>query len=292
MRTFVNRCAPAGLALAAGVVGASLTANAATTMSLQVSPALAETWSSSIAATPGQSIDIRVMVSYTGSASGVGGAAPIGLSSVIFQPTVSNWQLGVGGDVLSPMVAVGHNNSTPSGAVLDMPGQYGRIRPFATVGTTTNSALFGHVHAASAQTGDVSYLRIAQKQVTSWLGGIGNTSGGSGVNIKQFGVNNPARPLGSVPPFNFALTDIVIFKFNIVLSSDSAVRSLAVDAPLQGIYSAFAGFPYVGWYSDPNEETPSIVDLPSIVPALITVPSPAAGVVLLGLCVARRRRAR
>ncbi|HYE63324.1 MAG TPA: hypothetical protein VD997_15135 [Phycisphaerales bacterium] len=275
-------------ALVAGVL--ANIAGAATTMRLQVAEAGSELWSSSINAKPGDAVDIRVTVSFTG-----GPVTPIGLSSTIFQPTVSNWQ--IGGDALAPMVASGSNTTTPSGAVSDSPGQYGRVSPFAGVVIATSARLFGHVHAASATTGGVSFLRIAQRQVTSWFGGPGNTSGGSGINIKQWNINSPARTLPNPQPaFLTQLTDIVILKFKIVLSTDPSTRTLTVDAPLAGFVRVadvnnWPGHPYIGWYTGPNGDTPHIADLPTIEQGFINIPAPgAAALCLAGLLAIRRRR--
>jgi len=124
---------------------------------VQVSRGLAEDWHSSITASPGDRVDIRVVFSYNGTSS------PLGLAACIFQPTLSNWR--AGGDTVQPLVngGVGGQVTTPIGAVGDLPGQYGRVIPYAQVGMSSTTFLMGHVNMVAG----VSYLRIAQSQVTS-----------------------------------------------------------------------------------------------------------------------------
>src|SRR5262249_16220275 len=61
---------------------------------LDVPRSLAEDWPSPIQAVSGDSIDIRVVLSYSGSAA-------IGFGSFVFQPTLSNW---AAGDAMGPLV--------------------------------------------------------------------------------------------------------------------------------------------------------------------------------------------
>jgi hypothetical protein len=257
----------------------------ATTVEVQVSPALQETWGSSIIAAPGDSIDIRVRVSYTGT------QAPLGLGEFIFQPTLSHWIPTK--DIMAPLVnnGLGGQHTTPIGAVADAPGQYGRVMPYAVVGMSATSFLRGHVNDA----GGTTYLRIAQNQVTSWIGGAGNTTGGSGVNLRQWNVTGGGRSVFPDPPFSSALTDIVVFKFGVTLGAGTGGRVMVADAPLGAIWSQAPSIgAHVGWYGTPDEVAPSIRALPTVLAATITV-VPAPGVGVLGLAgtallVRRRRR--
>src|SRR5262249_6633339 len=143
-------------------------------MEFQVSAPLAENWGSSIDVLPGGTVDIRVRISYTGTES------PIGLGSVMWQPTVSNWDnVGTNQDVMTPLFndGVGGDYSTPPGAVDDQPGQYGRIHPFARTANPSSSRLMGHVNTNAG----ITYLRIAQAQITNWISGYTSTGGGAGV---------------------------------------------------------------------------------------------------------------
>jgi hypothetical protein len=252
-----------------------------TTMRVEVSHALAEDWHNSINASPGDSIDIRVLVSHTGD-------PVLGFSSLIFQPTISNW---TATDTMLPLIngGAGGQRSTPPGAVQDLPGQYGRIIPYAAISFTNSSNfLRGHVNTV----GGVSYLRIAQAHVTAWFNTQGAQVGG-GVNMHQ--LNNLGR-LPEDPPFSPATTNVVLFKFGITLdSSNSAQRTMIADVPLQGIYPGSTGFPYVGWFVSMEEPTGSFREQPNITGASIFVNVPApVPLATLGsaLALAARRRAR
>ena len=93
------------------VAGMSVAANAVvnTNVTWQVSLD-GNTWSSAVDAAAGQQVMARALVSYTGT------AAPLGLASFVFQPTVSN---ALAGDTVSPFIngGVGSNTSTPSGVI-------------------------------------------------------------------------------------------------------------------------------------------------------------------------------
>jgi hypothetical protein len=265
------------------VAGITTPANAATTIRVQVSRALAEDWHSSLAAQPGDSVDIRVLVSWTG-----GPVTPLGLSSVVMQPTVSRWAAGI--DTLAPFVnnGSGSQNTTPIGAVADLPGQYGRIMPFAAI-STFDAPNRGHVNSVSG----ITYLRIARSNTTAWFGATGNTTGAGGVNIHQFSQAGADRLASPNPPFSAQLTDIVVFKFNIQIgAAGPSLREMVCNVPLQGLN--LQPNPYVGWYANPTEPTGSIRDLPTIIPAFINVPAPGGlllpAAALAGLAMRRRRR--
>jgi hypothetical protein len=278
MKTFgIGAVAPllasAGLVQAQGIV------------QMQVSPSLQEDWHNSIQASPGDSVDVRVTVTYQGT------RVPVGFASMIFQPTVSNWLPGE--DVLLPFVngGAGSQTSDPIGAVPDAPGQYGRVIPFARVATLSTNRIMGHVNTD----GGVTYLRIAQAHVTNWFGGPGNTTGGSGVNIGQL-ANGLGRTTAD-PPFSPVVTNAVVFKFGVTLSAASAsARTLIVDAPVIGFGNHDSlGNPQISWYGGLTETPPgSISGAPSVVSAqiFVTVPSPA-GLVAFGFAfaagVGRRR---
>ena len=262
------------------IAGLSHAALGATSMRVQVSRALQEDWQSSIQASTGDSIDVRVVIGYSGTDS------PIGLSFACFQPTVSNW---LASDTMLPLVngGLGGQVTVPVGAVQDLPGQYGRVIPYAQVAMTSSTFLRGHTNLVNG----TNYLRIAQAQVTNWIGGLGNTSGGSGGNNLQLG--NIGRTTQD-PPFNPATTNVVVFKFGITLSpSDVSVRTMLADLPIDGIYRGNNGTPHVEWYRSLTEVTGSLHEPPTITPAsiFVNVPAPAAlGLVVPGLALARRRR--
>jgi hypothetical protein len=271
---------PRALVIAAGALLTSSSGLAETTVQLQVSPAGQELWSSTLNASAGDSIDVRVRISYAGT------AAPLGLAATIFQPTVSNW---LTGDQFTPLIngGVGSQTTTPIGAVPDAPGMYGRIIPFATAFMSATNFIRGHVNTV----GGTTFLRIAQSQVTSWFGGPGNTTSGSGVNILQ--LSNIGRT-AATPPFNGSVQNVNVFKFNFTLSSSTAYREMLVDAPLAGFAPLNTGFPHVSWFMSMSEATGSLRELPTITGSTIIVNVPAPGTLALGAftAIAASRRIR
>jgi len=271
------------------LAGLCAAVNAATTVEILVSTD-GVNFASTMLFTPGSGLttyEVMVRVSTTNTAA-------LGLHSIIFQPTVSNWRAtdallpfteSFGGPVPPP---------TPDG-VPDAPGEYGRISPWALVANTTSQRLIGHVHLASGganQPPTGTYLRIAQAQVTSWIGGTGNTSGNSGVNIRQ--LNNIGRT-ASDPAFVSQITDVRVFRFGIQLDTNVAGRSsIIIDAPRSGFgnVNTATGNREVHWFADMNEPAGSIREMANVIPATIVVPGPGVmGVLGLGiLSVARRRR--
>ena len=270
----MNRQALPGLALVAGLFPSA--ALAQSFIEWEVSPATAESWSTSINAVPGQTIDIRARVSYEGT------LAPLGLGSFFFQPTVSNWL--TGSDILNPFRNDG-GNTIPRGDVPDLPGMYGRIVPFGT--RDPQNPYIGHSNTVAG----VNYLRIAQSQVTNWIGQAGNTSGGSGVVIGQF---NPAiwSTVTNPPPFFESRTqDLTVFKFSITLSdSNLDARTLIVDAVES--YASTIGFNQVmKWYMTPAEPLGSLQLSPTNIAATIhVIPAPGSFLLFAGACAFARRR--
>src|SRR5262245_40191545 len=137
-------------ALVLGVMTASV--HAQSLLTLEVSKAGKEDWHGTIESGPGDSIDVRVVVSY------VGDEKPLGLASVTFQPTLSNWIKGE--DKLMHLVnsGWGGQESVPIGAVKDEPGRYGRIVPFATAPLDDTQRLMEYVTSI----GGTTYLRVAR----------------------------------------------------------------------------------------------------------------------------------
>jgi hypothetical protein len=236
-------------------------------------------------------IDVLVTVSTTATNA-------IGLGSMIFQPTVSNFGNLPGDALVAFTSAFGSNTSTPSGAVPDAQGQYGRITPFAAVNLTSSQRLFGHLHTGfSAGAPPGTWLRIAQAQVTSWIGSTGNTTGGSGVNIKQ--LNNIGRTTAD-PAFLAQTSNVHVLRFALQIDTgfpSDERRTLTVDAPLAGFgnLNTTTGNREVYWYADMNEVAGSVREVPIVNTARIQVlliPAPASLALLGlgGLAVARRRR--
>jgi hypothetical protein len=232
-------------------------------------------------------VEVLVRVSYTGT------AAPVGLASLVIQPTVSNW---TASDTAAPIAnAFGSNTTTPPGVVADAPGQYGRISPWGRTALASSQALTAFVHTGGSGGAPAgTWLRIAQKQITSWFGGVGNTSAGSGVNLAQ--VASVGR-FTSDPAFNPSLQNVDVFRFGLTIDTSSGVRDLSIDIPTAGFgnLNSSTGDREVYWFDNMNESSGSIRGTAAVNAGgihVIPVPAPASAALLGlgGLCVARRRR--
>jgi hypothetical protein len=247
-------------------------------------------WAPQVTAGQGSTVQVLVRASY------IGTATPLGFASAVFQPTVSNW---TAGDTALDYAAGGWGsnqtnsaNMVPAGAA--GAGQYGRIIPFGRTNLTTAQAITNHVHlngAAGAPAG-TSWLRIAQRQVTSWIGGTGNTTGGSGVNVAQLSDNGRTT---LDPAFNPALQNVELFRFGITLGPAAGRDSLTVDLPLAGFgnRNSTTGEREVYWFATMVEASGSIRGTAIVNPGTILIPAPASLALLGlgGLAAARRRRA-
>jgi hypothetical protein len=207
----------------------------------------------------GQRVWVRALVTYTGTAS------PLGLAAFVFQPTVSNW------DATGPSVDAA-TVQTPGGVTNPSdPEQFGRYRPWGRSATSSTSVLTGFIHTnGSGGAPPGTWLRIAQAQVTSWCGGTGNTTGGSGIPISQ--LSDVGRTT-SDPAFVSDLYRIPVYRFGVTFSNDTAARTLVVDTPANcfGNYNSATGDRQVYWYAALTESTGSIRGTPVVIPATIHV---------------------
>lgn len=251
-------------------------------------------WVSNLAANPGDRIEVRALVSYIGTGT-VGG-----LGQCVFQPVVTNWTASDALVTDGPNMQVGPiggTRSTPIGTVADAPGAYGRITPWGANATTTTSFLRGHLGTGTA----AGMLRIAQAQVTNWIG-VGPTSGtaqsnnatgGGGVSVAQ--IANPAR-LATDPPFNNGSSNLVVFKFSFTLSGSTADRTLNISTPQNGFGRTTQSgqlFHNIRWFANESEASASVQTAAIVTDANVRiVPAPGAMALmgLGGLLAARRRR--
>lgn len=273
-------------------------------------------WASSVNALPGDTVEVRAVVSLLN-----GGTIGGGLKQIQFQPVLTGglaWNIGqasapAGGDrLINQNVATptGSNNqgngvgplggtrSTPVGLVPDAPGAYGRITPWGANATTTSTFLRGHLGTGTA----AGLLRIASNNITNWIG-VGATSGatannnqngGGGVSVAQIAA--PSR-VPTDPPYEPSQSGLIVFKFGIVLSADTNTRTISVDTPANGFGRTLSGGQYVAntqWFNSPTSGDADLTRTGAVsVRGLINiVPAPGALALLGlgGLVAARRRR--
>lgn len=246
-------------------------------------------WAPTVNATEGTTVQVLVRASYIGSANA------LGFASANFQPTVSNW---TAGDTALAYAGggFGSNTTNPTNMVASGAagaGQYGRVSPMGRTNLTSNQAITNHVHingSAGAPAG-TSWLRIAQKQVTSWIGGTGNTTGGSGVNVAQL---NDFNRTAADPAFNASLQNVELFRFGVTIGAVGSRTQLDVTLPAGGFgnYNAGTGEREVYWFASMFEASGSIRGSATVNGGTIILPAPASMALLGlgGLCVARRRR--
>jgi len=261
------------------VAGIAAAATAQTTIDLQVSLD-GITWDNTVNAAPGQTVQSRILFTYTGT------AVPLGFASAVVQPTVSGW-----GADLNFLGLVnngqGGNTTSPAGVVDDVVGAYGRIRPFGRNAYAATNALKGFVQESVG----VNYLRISQTQTTSFPGGTGNSTGNAGVQIAQ--LSNVGRTVLD-PDFQTGSTNVVGFKFGFTIAPGTVnFRSLDVNIPLAGIGNREPGIGgQVYWFSTLTEATGQIRGGVTVDGATVNIiPAPAALALLgLGGLVGGRRR--
>ena len=283
------------------VAGLSAAANAVVNTSIVQQVSLdGTTWADHVdvlvgtanGAPPTRNVYFRTLVSYTG----VG--TPAGLASFVYQPTMSN---AVATDAMLPFLngGAGGNTSTPigviAGAQLTDQTSFGRTSPWGRSALSSTSALHGFFHT-NPNGDNINYLRIAQLQVTSWIGGAGNTTGGSGVPISQLS-DVGRQPVD--PPFATQLQGIYVFKWGVTLTTSDAARfghDMLVDAPAAGFgnRNTANGDREIYWFTNTSEATGGIRGTAAITTGNVhfTVPSPASLALLGlgGLAVGRRRR--
>lgn len=255
------------------------------------------TWSSTLPALPGDTVQVRALVSYIGSAS-----APTagGLGQLVFQPVLTNLSAADLWNVtpLGAIGPVGGTRSTPLGTVSDSPGVWGRITPFGANATRGSTYLRGFSHTVSG----VNYLRIAQANITNWIGvgatsgsaAANNWSGGGGVSIAQ--ISNPNR-LSTDPVFNANTSNVVVFKFGIRVPVGNFPGTITISTPAEGIgrvtsAGSLYGTQNARWFASASEVSSSLVGGVEVVDGTIAIlPAPGAvGVFGVAVLAALRRR--
>jgi hypothetical protein len=268
----------------------------------------------------GQTVQVLVTISYTGTSTSVAG-----FGSADFQPTISQWRAG---DTLLP-IREGGNVLPSDGSGMVMPqfymgvsaggsgapyghvhagyqaGTYGRVLPMGRTWVGGATALTGFVHNNPDGSGQM-YLRIAQASQPTW------GAPGSGVNPAQLYVvgrttadpdfwgnrdtvlvdpSDPSQGFDVTPRIaanDSRRTNVEVFRFGFVVGGDpNETRYMTIDAPL----SMQQG--YVGYFTNTSQAAPGLQLTQVVQTAEVWVHVPSPGTLaMLGCCLARRRRRR
>jgi hypothetical protein len=274
-------------------------------------------WSSTVNAQPGSTVQWRAVVSYTGTNTNV-----LGLGAIRYQPTFSN-AVNSGGslDMLSSYANGGQQGgaipnslaSAAEGESAATPANgYGRVGYGATANnatlasTLTNFRHGGGVAAAGAPAG--SWLRIAGSSVTNWpdatIAGTAPTPTqlnniGRGVIANQQGptIFNPGT--GEFIPNSAWVAgtqNLVIFRGAITLSSAAGERTLNISSAAGsqdrvGGTGANRDDRFMTWITTSTGTTTRVGVVVEGASIAIPTPGALALVGLGGLVAARRRRA-
>jgi len=276
----------ASIVAAAGI--ASLANAQATLMTVETSLDGVSWASGTRNVAPGATVQFRYKVSFDPQASGI---TPVGFASLTFQPTVSNWGI----DTIANFATTGNN--TNGGTVTDASGAFGRISPFGSTGPTTSDP-----YRAAAQTvSGVNFLRIARTTITNWVGAGATTGTSAANNFNGAGglacVQKAASLVvaGTDPAYNGAISNVVIAKFSLTLSSDTTARTMVIDAPTDGMSrNATTGAREAAWFTNAADNfggTKGAVTVTTASLNVVSVPAPGVlGLMGMGGLVALRRR--
>ncbi|MFA6044444.1 MAG: hypothetical protein WC718_05620 [Phycisphaerales bacterium] len=299
MNRISNRRGTAALIALAGLASGASAQPVNTRLEYQVSTD-GSTWTNSINVLPGETVQVRTLISY------VGPGTAAGLGQLIFQPVVTNWH---STDALPN--SMGQTTFEPVGSVRDIPpygtelrsypepGAWGRIAAFRTLAPLTQLVYLRTFEGTGTAAG---LLRIARNSVTNWIGegptsganSGNNWSGLGGIPLQQSTVP-PRDP--NAPAFLTQSQNIDAFGFVVHLDESPETRTLSVRTPAAGIGrnttpGANYGQQDVRWFTSTTAGSPTLVGSAEVIDAHINViPSSTAGAVfaMLGLSASRRR---
>ena len=269
-------------------------------------------WASTINANPGDRIEWRAVISYTGTRTNIQG-----LAEALYQPTISNadnqgpvmdelgtWRNGGVGAQSIPagMLSIAEGND---GGQLP---SYGRIG-FGAIGTsafTLNTlSSFRHVDGSNGAPPG-SWLRLAGSYVSQWpVAGSGpgwTTDDGNrilrGVPAAQGSRLSAGGTGGPNPYWRGGTLDLVLIRQSLTLGDLAINRAIEITTEERfirrvNLSSGTDNRRYVSWYTQDAQlfssaYRTSLTITPAI--ALDTIPAPGAAVVVLAcLCIRRRR---
>jgi hypothetical protein len=269
-------------------------------------------WGNTVNASPGQQVEYRVVMHYTGPRTDL-----LGLGDSRYQVSFSNADnTGASRDTLAAFPGDGTSTYTQNmltaaegtaGGALPAYGRvtYGGWGQIASTQTRLRSFRHGgDVPQAGAPTG--SWLRVAGEFVNVWpVDALPTGEDATATNLNRVMRGMSAsqvasqNALTSLPNTYFVggVSNLVVFRHAIVLSDLADVRTMEVSVPVGSLNRrSLAGSPddrrYIQWHETEIGSLGSYRTAVEIVPATIVIPTPGAMtlVSVAGLMAMRRRR--
>lgn len=298
---------------AAAVVTAQPDTNLPTETQVRFQVWNGSSWSNQAAASPGDQVEFRIVVSYTGSNSSV-----MALGNARLQPVISNFDNDNGNGSVDGFAAFrngGVSGNFIAGSMLSQAeGQngnalpsYGRVFPFgsAAMNGANGNTLTAFRHGGGAPANGApagSWARLAGSTVATWP-----ASGLTAAQANAASLNGIFRGLAvsqlsqanAGTAWQGGTQDIVVFRGAIRISSDIQGRllqlGLAGGSMLRaGDASSADDNRYIAWQQSPTDIGSHRVFETTILPATIWIPIPAPSALALGafgaLAASRRRR--
>ncbi len=272
-------------------------------------------WTSTRTAFPGQQVEWRVVVSYTGTRTDL-----FALGEARYQPTVSNAD-NVGTGAAADQIGAWRNggnsgNGLPGSMLSTAEGEsgaplatYGRVNyggVAANAATNNGHTLFRHTAGSEgAPTGN--WLRIAGSFVSQWPRELNFPIPPLDVtanDINRILLGTAALQVSQsldAAHHTAGTQNLVVLRQALVLSNATSTRTIQISSfresfgRVGGVSGADEGDDrrYIAWQTGPSDNWGHRTIEPVIIPATITfIPSPGAGAVVCaaGLMFARRRR--
>ncbi|HLP85921.1 MAG TPA: hypothetical protein VK157_16335 [Phycisphaerales bacterium] len=268
-------------------------------------------WGNTVNASPGQQVEYRVVMNYTGPRTDL-----LGLAGSRYQISFSNADnSGTSKDNLAAFPSNGFSNYTnnlltaadgANGTALPAYGRvtYGYVGQFfGAQNVLTNFRHGGDSSQAGAPAG--SWLRVAGSFVNAWPAQTLSATQATATALNNIvrGVNatqqSQVQPILNTPNTYFAggVHNIVVFRHALTLSDSDIARSIEISIPegsLQRAGSANSGDDrrFITWHDQVVGDTGTYRTSVAIVPATIVIPTPGVFtfLALTSLLAAHRRR--
>ncbi len=316
MRRILLLCAVAGTVMAAGQASAQTYEQGGARITFQVYEPSFNSWTHTVQAMPGQRVEWRIVLSYTGTRTDI-----FALGEALYQPTISeadNTDGGNGVDEFGPWRNGGVGGNSIAGSMLTAAegeqgtplASYGRVRFGGTVTAATSSNVlttFRHSGGAGgAPAGD--YMRVAGNFVSQWPRSLAGPV--PPLDVTTDDVNSVLRGVSSMqqsqalsPAFHVAgTTNLVVFRGALIMSADPSWPTSMQLTTFRESFRRVGGTTgategddrrYFTWQTGAADSGSHRTVDPQIVPAFIQIlPSPSSAVLLAigGVWCVRRRR--